>query len=137
MVAQGRLADDKIMSGGEIILILAVALLLFGPKNLPEMARKWGRMMEQFRRAARDVQDEIMRGPEPSRPAKPPELPASSAPMDEDGVSQAGDGDWMPPEAVNGDAPDMPSDADAPPPPAPPPEPGAPQEDFKAHGDGI
>ena len=46
--------------GGEILLIMIVLLLLFGAKRLPEMARNLGRSMEEFRRAARDVTDEIM-----------------------------------------------------------------------------
>ena len=49
------------MSGGEIMLILLAMLLLFGSKKLPEMARNLGKAMESFRRASREVTDEIMR----------------------------------------------------------------------------
>lgn len=49
------------ISGGEILIILVVMLLLFGSKNLPKMARNLGRAMEEFRRASREVTDEIMR----------------------------------------------------------------------------
>ena len=49
------------MSGGEIILILLALLLLFGSKNLPSIARNIGKSMETFRRASREVTDEIMR----------------------------------------------------------------------------
>ncbi len=47
--------------GGEILLVLVIALLLFGSKNLPKIARSIGRSMEEFRRAAKDVTDEVMR----------------------------------------------------------------------------
>ncbi|HMP74046.1 MAG TPA: twin-arginine translocase TatA/TatE family subunit, partial [Kiritimatiellia bacterium] len=66
------------ISGGEILLILLAALLLFGAKNLPSMARNLGRTLEQFRKASRDVTDEIMRAdvtadppPSPYRPPSP------------------------------------------------------------------
>jgi len=49
------------MSGGEILLILLAMLLLFGSKKLPSMARNLGKSLETFRRASRDVTDEIMR----------------------------------------------------------------------------
>jgi sec-independent protein translocase protein TatA len=62
--------------GPEIILILLVVLLLFGAKRLPEIARSLGRSMEEFRRAARDVTDEIMHADlEAKKPAAPKPLP--------------------------------------------------------------
>jgi len=47
--------------GGELLLILVVALLLFGSRRLPEIARSIGRAIEEFRRSAREIQDEVMR----------------------------------------------------------------------------
>ena len=61
----------------ELILILLVALLLFGAKNLPKIARTLGKTMEEFRRAAQDVKREIAQADvdEPDvPPAKPPAL---------------------------------------------------------------
>ncbi|NCC52464.1 MAG: twin-arginine translocase TatA/TatE family subunit [Spartobacteria bacterium] len=56
---------------GEIILILAVLLLLFGAKKMPGIARNLGHMLEEFRRAARDVTDEILHADtEPSKPSR-------------------------------------------------------------------
>lgn len=43
----------------EILIILLVALILFGSKRIPEVARALGKGMGDFRRAARDVQREI------------------------------------------------------------------------------
>lgn len=56
----------------DIILILVVALVLFGPKNMPKMARTIGKSMEEFRRAAREIETEIMKEPEPTTPPPPP-----------------------------------------------------------------
>jgi sec-independent protein translocase protein TatA len=49
------------LGGGEMVLLFVIALLLFGAKNLPKIARNLGRSMEEFRRAAREVKDEVMR----------------------------------------------------------------------------
>ena len=43
----------------ELIVILVLALLVFGPKRLPEMSRQIGRGLREFRRATQDVQNEI------------------------------------------------------------------------------
>lgn len=44
---------------GEILLILVVALIVFGPRRLPEMGRTVGRSLRDFRRAASDLRAEI------------------------------------------------------------------------------
>jgi sec-independent protein translocase protein TatA len=44
---------------GEILLILVLALVIFGPKRLPEMGRSIGRSMREFRRATSDLRNEI------------------------------------------------------------------------------
>jgi len=61
----------------DTVLILVIALLLFGPKNLPKMARGIGKSMEEFRRAAREIETEIMKEPEPTTPPPPPPPPAA------------------------------------------------------------
>ncbi len=43
----------------EIIVILIVALLIFGPKQLPQMGRNLGRGMREFRRAAASARSEL------------------------------------------------------------------------------
>lgn len=43
----------------ELILILIVALLIFGPKKLPELGRSFGRFINEFKRASRDIQESI------------------------------------------------------------------------------
>jgi len=43
----------------EILLILAVALIIFGPAKLPELGRSIGNGLKEFRKASRDFQDSI------------------------------------------------------------------------------
>lgn len=45
---------------GEWIVLFVVVLIVCGPKRLPEIARKLGRMMEMFRRAADEFKDQLM-----------------------------------------------------------------------------
>lgn len=40
------------------ILIILVALLLFGPNKLPELGRAFGRTLREFKEGARDIMDE-------------------------------------------------------------------------------
>lgn len=40
---------------GEIVIIALLALVVLGPKRLPEMARKIGGWMSELRRAAREI----------------------------------------------------------------------------------
>lgn len=44
---------------GEIIVILVVVLLVFGPEKLPEVARTLGRTMAEFRRTVDDIRGEL------------------------------------------------------------------------------
>lgn len=43
----------------ELVVILVVALLVLGPKRLPEIARALGKGLAEFRRATADVTSEI------------------------------------------------------------------------------
>jgi TatA/E family protein of Tat protein translocase len=43
----------------EIIIILVVALIIIGPKKLPDLARALGRAMGEFRKAADDLKDNL------------------------------------------------------------------------------
>ena len=43
----------------EVLIILAVALVVLGPKNLPGIARTVGKAMGEFRRASTDFQRTI------------------------------------------------------------------------------
>lgn len=43
----------------EIIIILVVVLLIFGPSRLPEMAKGIGQSVREFRKGIRDMKDDI------------------------------------------------------------------------------
>lgn len=43
------------LQGGEVLIILLVALVVLGPTRLPELARKAGGYAAELRRAAREV----------------------------------------------------------------------------------
>jgi len=56
--------DMAFLSGsvgaGEWIMLFAVVLVVVGPRRLPEVARKLGRTMEMFRRAADEFKEQLM-----------------------------------------------------------------------------
>lgn len=43
----------------EFIFIAIFALLIFGPKRLPEISRQLGRAMKEFRRATNEFREEL------------------------------------------------------------------------------
>lgn len=55
------------MSMGEILMILFIYLLLFGAKGVPTMAKTLGKTLYQFRNAAKDVQNEILKSADEMR----------------------------------------------------------------------
>lgn len=46
-------------SFSEILFLMLLALILFGPKRLPEIARTWGKFMAEFKRASGNFQSQI------------------------------------------------------------------------------
>ncbi len=44
----------------ELIVILVVALLVFGPRRLPEIGKTIGKAIREFKKASRDIQDQFM-----------------------------------------------------------------------------
>ena len=51
----------------ELIIIFAVALIIFGPRKLPELGRSLGKGLSEFKRASNDLQrtlDEEVRAEE-------------------------------------------------------------------------
>jgi len=45
----------------ELMVILVVALVVLGPKRLPEIARALGKGLAEFRRATSDINDELQK----------------------------------------------------------------------------
>jgi len=63
------------LGGGEIILILALVLILFGAKKLPELAKGLGTGIKEFKKATRDVTEEMHSAMEEPPPQAPKTLP--------------------------------------------------------------
>jgi sec-independent protein translocase protein TatA len=62
------------LSGGELVILLLVVLLVFGSQRLPEAGRAVGKGLREFRRALSDARDAVERGSDTSEPpaAHPP-----------------------------------------------------------------
>ena len=79
----------------EMIVILVIALIVFGPKRLPEIGRTVGKSLREFRRATQDIRDEfegsLQDEPEtpaadPAKTVGEPNLPETEAGASPDGA---------------------------------------------------
>jgi len=67
----------------ELLVILVVALLVFGPSKLPELARNLGRGLAEFRRASNDLRRSLLDAEDEAKqsiqtpPAATPQAPAA------------------------------------------------------------
>ncbi len=76
------------IGSGELLVILAVALMVFGPHKLPTIARTLGRLLSDLRRSAREFSDELTRAtletsnsvPHEKTDRPPPPAPSSEKP---------------------------------------------------------
>ena len=67
---------------GELLIILAVLLLVFGAKRLPELGGALGKGIREFKSSVRDIEGELKRpadSPQLQRPTVPP--PANVEPV--------------------------------------------------------
>ncbi|MCL4685034.1 Sec-independent protein translocase protein TatB [Myxococcota bacterium] len=64
----------------ELLVILVVALIVFGPNKLPELARSLGKAMNEFRRASSDLRSTFQDSASPAPPPVRPPAIASSEP---------------------------------------------------------
>jgi Tat protein translocase TatB subunit len=63
----------------ELMVVLVVALLVLGPKRLPEIARSLGRGMAEFRRASNELRSSLSASLEDERAPQPPVRAAGEA----------------------------------------------------------
>lgn len=76
----------------ELLIILGVALLVLGPKRLPEIARTLGRGMAEFRRASNELRTSLVApleeptaaDPRPARPQGAGAVPETPKPSTDD-----------------------------------------------------
>lgn len=63
---------------GELLLVLAIALLVIGPGRLPDVGAALGKSLREFRKATSEVQEAVSIQPRPNelRPTTPPMVPA-------------------------------------------------------------
>jgi Tat protein translocase TatB subunit len=74
------------LGGPEIFLILVVALIVFGPRRLPDIGKSVGKMLAEFRKASNDfkrtIEDEVeaerLRELDAARATPPPPPPAAA-----------------------------------------------------------
>ena len=100
------------LQGGEIIIILLLALVVLGPTRLPELARKLGEWTAELRSAARDIrrglEAEVADIKQVGEDLKAPfdEVKRSSQEL-RDEIDQAGVSglDWKGPKPVSGPTP--------------------------------
>lgn len=76
----------------ELLIIAFIVLLLFGAKRLPELFRSMGRSIGEFKKATREIEDEVRSAmdsdSEPTAPTKNPE-PTSAPKPDSEANSSA------------------------------------------------
>lgn len=54
----------------ELVVVMLIILLVFGAKRIPEIAQGLGKGITEFKKAAREVTQEIETSTEPSKPAQ-------------------------------------------------------------------
>jgi TatA/E family protein of Tat protein translocase len=80
----------------ELIVIFTIALLIFGPRKLPELGRSLGRSLSEFKKASNELRstlEEEIRVEEQRETTKPaPMTPAAPVvPAEESGAPRAAD----------------------------------------------
>ena len=65
------------LNGWEVVAILAIVLIVFGAKKLPELARGLGQGIKEFKKSSRDIQNEIQEAIDLDSPPPPPRRTAA------------------------------------------------------------
>ncbi len=62
------------LSGGELLLLLVIALLAFGAHRLPDATKAVGKGLREFKRALNETRDAVERPPDETPPDPPRRL---------------------------------------------------------------
>jgi sec-independent protein translocase protein TatA len=79
----------------ELIIILVIALIIFGPRKLPELGKSLGRSLNEFKRASTDLQNTLeqeIKLEEQKEPPKTPPPDTTTGDTAEGTVSRSPDG---------------------------------------------
>lgn len=88
----------------QILIVLVIALLVFGPKRLPEMGKSIGRGIREFKGAMLD-DEEPRRAPAPRAEEPAPPAPSAPSPAAATATMSRPDDDVLDGVVVPGDAP--------------------------------
>jgi sec-independent protein translocase protein TatA len=69
----------------ELLVILFIALVVFGPRKLPDLGRSLGRSIAEFKRGMHDIHNTLDSSGRPESPGSAP--PSRSAASSADGMS--------------------------------------------------
>ena len=64
---------SNLFSGGDLLLILVIILILFGAKKLPELARGLGQAIKEFQKAKDEFTDELHKAGDTTAKTTPPQ----------------------------------------------------------------
>ncbi|MBL9175327.1 MAG: twin-arginine translocase TatA/TatE family subunit [Verrucomicrobiales bacterium] len=73
-----KLISLAMLGSTEILVIAVVVLVLFGAKKVPELMKGVGTGIKEFKKASRDVQDELHRAMDEVERTPPPAPPPSA-----------------------------------------------------------
>src|SRR6476469_8293687 len=84
-ICSGSIMEFMNLGFPEMIFIFLLALIIFGPKKLPEVGRQIGRALNEFKRASNEFKSQIEseiaqldRDTEPQQQILPPEPPVGA-----------------------------------------------------------
>ena len=82
----------------EIIIVLVIVLIIWGPGKLPDVGAAMGRGIREFRKASAETRDAVLKAtampeepaPTPAQAAPPPAVPPATEPGSAEPEGQAG-----------------------------------------------